>query len=261
MAAVSNDEDVTHYVPSPWTLLADVGAALGASFCVAPFIAIVDKAIVENTSGLATMKNSLKSSFTELFLRPHKFFAKPTFFMLWGVYGGTYIAANFISSVCDTSKATDHQRHMAKFVGVSSINITLNVTKDRAFARMFGSGVARPIPMSSLAMFCARDSMTVFASFNLAPLAAEAMGSAATSQLVCPLLMQFVSAPLHIMGLDRYNRPAETMASRLNTIKEKYLQTALARCGRIGPAFGVGALLNAPLRKYLHSQTALAQQQ
>ena len=75
-----------------------MAAALGASFCVAPFIAMVDQAIVENTSGRRTLLESLKSSFTTLVRTPVSFFARPAFLLLWGVYGGTYIAANTISS-------------------------------------------------------------------------------------------------------------------------------------------------------------------
>jgi hypothetical protein len=42
---------------------------------------------------------------------------------------------------------------------------------------------------------------------------------------------------------------------RMKRVKENYVQTAIARSARIGPAFGLGALLNAPFRKRLHEMT------
>ena len=77
-----------------------------------------------------------------------------------------------------------------------------NVTKDRSFARMFGVGKPRALPRASLAAFTTRDSMTVFTSFNLAPMAAEKLveggylnqNTATTvAQLVCPVLVQVTS--------------------------------------------------------------------
>lgn len=198
----------------------------------------------------------------ELVMTPHKFLTKPAFFLLWGVYGGTYTAANLITSTCDIKEASSQQRATAKFVGVSAANLSLNITKDSIFTRWFGSGVPRPIPMTTYLNFSARDSLTVFASFNLSPIAAAYMvdnemcdkGTAViAAQLACPVAMQWLSAPLHLYGLDAYNSGPQPFGARVDAIKKNYLQTALARSARIGPAFGVGALLNTPLRAKLGS--------
>ena len=106
-----------------------------------------------------------------------------------------------------------------------------------------------------------RDSLTVFAAFNVAPVAAAHLedtlgkgGATTAAQLACPVAMQWISAPLHLGALDLYNRPEA--ADRAAFVRREYLVTALARSARIFPAFGVGALLNAPMRVRLHEAFA-----
>jgi hypothetical protein len=238
-------------------ILSDVLAATATSFCVAPVISILDQAIVQNASGTKTFWVSLKDSATSMVKRPATFVRSPAFLLLWGVYGGTYVAVNLATSVCDKANATDQERHMVKFIGVSSVNIALNVSKDRVFATMFGNGIPRPVPLKSIGTFALRDSMTVFSSFNLAPMVAEALagaevaGARTMAQLFCPVAMQWISAPLHLLGLNWYNQP--TVASsreRREFIRREYLTTALARSARIFPAFGIAPLINAPIRNF-----------
>ncbi len=74
------------------------------------------------------------------------------------------------------------------------------------------------------------------------------------SQLTAPCAMQLVSTPLHLYGLDIYNR-AGTAAAPITTndrvafIQREYTKTALARMARIFPAFGIGGVTNKWLRK------------
>lgn len=244
------------------SLLSDSLAAAGTAFAVAPVISILDQAIVQNASGTKTLGTSIKDSVTELVTRPHRFFRSPSFLLLWGVYGGTYLAVNVATTACDRVRATDEQRHLTKFLGVSSVNLTLNVSKDRVFTKMFGSGAPQAVPLRSIAAFGVRDCMTVFASFNVAPVVAESLaaGGAATevaaartvAQLCCPVLMQWFSAPLHLLGLNWYNAKHATTADRAQFIKSEYFKTAAARSCRILPAFGIAPLINAPLRQWTH---------
>jgi hypothetical protein len=242
-------------------VMSDVLAAAATAFCVAPAISILDQAIVQNASGTKTIPASIKDSLTLMIQRPVKFVRSPAFLLLWGVYGGTYMAVNLATTVCDKKQATDRERHLVKFFGVSSVNIVLNVSKDRLFAKMFGSGVPRPVPWKSIGTFAARDSMTVFASFNVAPMVAEALvgaevaGARTIAQLFCPVAMQWISAPLHLLGLNWYNRPEKGVAisDRVRFIQSEYFPTALARSARIFPAFGLAPLMNAPLRQFTRS--------
>ena len=242
------------------SFLSDSLAAAGTAFCVAPAIAILDQAIVENAAGRKTLTRSVADSLKTLARRPHHFVRSPAFLMLFGVYGGTYLAVNVATTACDRADATPEQRHAVKFFGVSSVNLTLNVSKDRAFAKIFGDTAAatRSVPVRSIAAFAVRDSMTVFASFNLAPVVAEAMagaeiaGARTAAQLLCPVAIQWLSAPLHLIGLNWYNVSAATSLERLSFVRQEYISTALARCCRILPAFGIAPLINTPLREMTH---------
>ena len=72
--------------------------------------------------------------------------------------------------------------------------------------------------------------MTVFSTFILAPALGEAgIIDPTTAALVCPIAMQWVSAPVHLLGLDMYNRPGEGAGSRARFIGSEYLRRAYLR--------------------------------
>jgi len=227
-----------------------------AALSVAPFISIVDKAIVENSSGKKRLLPSLWSSMKLVAQSPIQFVRQPSFLLIWGVYSGTYIAANSIRATCELNH-TDPRKPV--LVGSSGVNITLSVLKDKAFARLFGVGPPKPLPVPSYALFAFRDSMTIFASFTLPEVVELHTGcSKNTSQLITPCAMQFASAPLHLLGLDLYNRGSSLsnrvrVADRLAFIGKEYFATALARCARILPAFGFGGVINRELREGGHA--------
>lgn len=246
------------YDPSPTLARAGVesAAAILSAFSVAPAISIVDKAIVSNASGLEPLVPSLINSTKGLFTSPIQFLRQPSFLLIWGVYSGTYIVANNIQAFCERS---GQNAFYPKFVGSSIANVTLSVLKDRAFARMFGTGAPKPMPMTSMGLFATRDSMTILASFSLPGIVSKQMQSSmgmnaqtadVQAQLVCPCAMQFLSCPLHLYGLDLYNNPesSRTNAMRTSFITKEYLKTALARIGRILPAFGIGGVINKEVR-------------
>ncbi len=80
------------------------------------------------------------------------------------------------------------------------------------------------------------------------------------AQLTTPCAVQLVSTPLHLFGLDLYNRSAADIsgADRMRFIRREYTKTALARIARIFPAYGIGGVTNSFLRstgrKHLGSQ-------
>lgn len=116
--------------------------------------------------------------------------------------------------------------------------------------------------VKSMGLFGVRDSMTILASFSLPPIIAQHLkkkfnlqeGHAnKISQLICPVAMQIFSCPLHLYGLDIYNRPDTsakiyTSGERISFIKQEYLKTTLARMARILPAFGFGGVINTEIR-------------
>jgi hypothetical protein len=68
------------------------------------------------------------------------------------------------------------------------------------------------------------------------------------AQFVAPAMVQFISTPLHLVGLDLYNRPGVGWGERLGLLKRAYLTSSFARIMRIVPAFGVGGVVNTDVR-------------
>jgi hypothetical protein len=122
------------------------------------------------------------------------------------------------------------------------------------------------VPLPTFALFTVRDCLTIFASFNLPPVFAprieKVMGeqmksyvsAASVAQFVTPAAIQFVSTPLHLLGLDLYNRPAAAIGGpdgRVGQVMKNWAKSAFARIGRIIPAFGVGGVVNTKVRRGL----------
>lgn len=209
------------------------------------------------------MAESFRASLSTLLLRPHKFLVSRPFRLILMLYGGTYLTANTL----DTFKSSIHDRPASstttgtsKFAATSAANISLCVYKDSQFAQMFGTVSPRPIPPVSYALFAARDSLTVFASFNLPSIIAPQlpMGEAAekyvsrasAAQFLAPAAIQLISTPMHLLGLDLYNRNGgTTFAERMAKVRVDWLKSSVARMCRIVPAFGVGGVVNNGLRR------------
>ncbi|KAK3389354.1 hypothetical protein B0H63DRAFT_390744 [Podospora didyma] len=251
----------------------DLIAAAAAAIMVAPIISIIDRSIMENASGRRSLGDSLRSSLRTLALRPHKIIASKPFALIFMLYGGTYLTANALDTATSTVQnrpATLVTSGTAKFASSSAANIGLCIYKDQVFVRLFGppGQVARAVTMPSYALFAARDCMTIFASFNvpslLGPILTERLGAEVQryasgqtlAQFAAPAAVQLVSTPVHLLGLDIYNRPysAGGMPSwrdRWAAVRKNWAVSTAARICRIVPAFGVGGVVNYKVRKGL----------
>ena len=121
------------------------------------------------------------------------------------------------------------------------------------------------MPKTTYALFAARDMLTIFASFNLPAVVAPQlpMGEAvernvsrmSAAQFLTPAAVQVASTPLHLLGLDLYNRPnkggkdAVSVASRTAKVLKDWAPSFVFRVCRIVPAFGVGGVVNTNMRK------------
>lgn len=121
----------------------------------------------------------------------------------------------------------------------------------------FGTVAPRPLTIGSYIPFVVRDSLTIFASFNLpavvAPALPESLDSFASrlliAQMITPSGVQFLSSPLHLLGLDIYNRRgAITWSDRMAFIRKAWLSTSTARATRVFVAFGLGGVVNTSAR-------------
>ena len=248
-------EDRKGRAPLSYRLLLEAFAAVISTLTVAPAISIVDKAIVSNASGLEPLLPCLLNGIKTMLTKPLYFVRQPSFLFIWGVYSGTYTVANCTDAICEYREIDPAY---PKFVSSSAANVSLSVLKDKAFAAMFGVGETRPLPTKSYALFAARDSMTILASFTRPGILSSRMQQYAgwsphfsdtISQLFTPVTMQIFSTPLHLHGLDLYNRNQATSADRISFVKREYIKTVLARMSRIFPAFGIGGVLNKYIRK------------
>lgn len=243
---------------SPLTarIFVECSAAFLCAASVAPAISIVDKAIVSNASGLEPLIPCLINGVKTLITKPLYFIKQPSFLFIMGVYSGTYMVANSTEAICERSKQSSFY---PKFVSSSIANVTLSVIKDKAFARMFGTGDPKPMSSASMGLFATRDSMTILASFSLPPILSEQLQRNTSikketadtfTQLITPVTMQLFSTPLHLYGLDLYNRnSAVSTSDRISFIRREYVKTTLARMARILPAFGIGGVVNKYIRK------------
>ncbi|KAH0289719.1 hypothetical protein KCU62_g4162, partial [Aureobasidium sp. EXF-3399] len=246
---------------------ADVASAATAGILVAPIITAIDKAIIENASGRQTLGLSLRDSLTTFLTRPHQFIVSKPFALIFALYAGTYVTANLLDTSASTVKgkpATTTTSGPAKFIATSSANLSLCLYKDSRFAKLFGAATStlRAIPGPSYALFAIRDCLTVFASFNVPPLIAPYMplsqgmqqhiSTASAAQFVAPAAVQLISTPLHLLGLDLYNRDGNLgWRERVSKVRMDWLKSSFARMARIVPAFGVGGVVNTGVRRSL----------
>jgi hypothetical protein len=106
--------------------------------------------------------------------------------------------------------------------------------------------------------------MTIAASFNIPPILAPYIPTEALpeimrgikkesyAQFIAPAAVQIFSTPIHLLGLDFYNRNGTTtLLQRWEMVRGAWAVSCLARLCRIIPAFGVGGVVNAGVRHNL----------
>jgi hypothetical protein len=239
-----------------------LGTASGlfAAACAAPFIKCVDQAVTENSAGKSPLGRALVRGLVEVFTKPHVMLSKLPFWMVAGVYGSTYTAANVIDVVHERwlDKERPHADRIAagtKLFGVTAVNMATGVAKDAAFARMFGANAEKPppVPRISLGLFAFRDVVTIAAGFTLPPIladylsksgAVEEKNAGKVAQLMSPIGMQLILTPIHLLALNMYNMPGVQSSERAKAILGVLPGSVAARMGRFGAAYGIGGLLN-----------------
>ncbi|KAJ5788048.1 hypothetical protein N7457_003038 [Penicillium paradoxum] len=280
----------------------DVASAATAGALTCPLITIIDRAIMEKASKGFPISQTINNCLRSMVARPSAFFFSTPFLLIYTLYTSTYLTANTIDTIRSTTHNEPYNTidtGLPKFFATTIVNMTICVYKDARFAKMFGasppsqsratSGTlntnsipgkhvsalrashssstptapALQIPKTSYALFCLRDSITIWASFNipalLAPSIPDFLASSSTmksniAQFACPAAMQFASTPMHLLGLDLYNRqPVGGLrwTDRAARIRRDYVPSCFARMGKIVPAYGVGGVVNVRMRDYL----------
>lgn len=240
----------------------EIGCAAAASLMVSPIVSIIDKCIVEDISGTKQFMKAIYTASKEMVFTPRQFFTGLSFQLTVAVYFGTYAVANLSELALDIKQIRDNEQRKQLKVGASSVaNIGLLAWRDSVFAREFCTETPKHgTPMRTLGLFAARDAATMYATFYVAPLAAEYLQDEhdvgrTTAELGCalgiPAVAQFLTAPFHIHAMDYYARPKATLAERIATIRGEFETVAFARGFRILPAFGIGSFSNNRFREYV----------
>jgi hypothetical protein len=240
----------------------EIGCAFTASFLVSPLVSMIDKAIVQDISGMDKFFKAIGVSAKEMIFQPKTFFGSLAFRLTFLVYFGTYATANMAEAMLDARKVTDEtNRKTIKVSAASVANVSLLMWRDAVFARQFsapGSAPKASTPMRTLGLFAMRDTFTMYATFYVAPNAAKFLQKEYNTErnaaelgcaLAIPMVTQVLTAPLHIHAMNFYQVPEATTAERIQAIQKEMGTVSFARSLRILPAFGIGSFSNNKFRE------------
>mmetsp|Transcript_31980 Transcript_31980/g.37283 ORF Transcript_31980/g.37283 Transcript_31980/m.37283 type:complete len:317 (+) Transcript_31980:163-1113(+) len=258
-------------------LAGDIVVACGVTFCVSPFLSMIDKSIVQRAAGTHTVVQSCIESGVSLIRNPYNYVKSPMFLMMWGVYAATYSTANCLKTIVeyqgnkssfnnannDVSSSTTGTGAFTVFALTTVVNSTSTMIKDKFYAARFGTNTAAKLPLITYGLWGLRDCMVIGSSFILPEYTSKYLQdntdldhrtALQISQLACPLATQVVAGPTQLLGLDIYNRPLHDLtfkAAAIERIRFQYANfTSIlgARIARIAPAYGIGGVGNTYFR-------------
>ncbi|KAJ3138218.1 hypothetical protein HK100_012762 [Physocladia obscura] len=237
---------------------ADILAAACTAGVTSPVVAVIDRSIIANFSGKQTLMKGLAEGFATLLTKPWVHIRQPSVLAVFTVYSLTYATTNIAETI---SVTLNLDPTMPKFISSSVTNTGLTIWKDSLLTRWYGQGTPRPVQFRSYLCFGFRDSLTMAAAFTFPPILSRALQKEGISrevsdvacQLLMPCMFQFITTPVHLLGLDLYNRPGKIesggIIGRTRAVGKEYLPSTFARMGRILPAFGFGGVINQKVRK------------
>lgn len=250
----------------------EIGCAAAASALVSPLVSILDRCLVQEITGTKQFASAFADATRSMFSQPRQFFGGLGFRLTFAVYFGTYAVANLSELGLDVRKIEDDEsRKNGKVAATAVANVGLLAWRDSVFARVYSgksslaSGPQRATPLRTLGLFAARDMGTMYATFYLAPRAAEYMqhhhgwnqnAAELSAALVIPAAMQVATAPMHIHAMDYYVRPdVSSIGDRLGVVKKEFSTVSFTRGFRILPAFGLGSFSNNKFREMFIQHT------
>lgn len=267
-------------------LLGDVLVAATVTAVAAPFLTIIDKALVQYSAASHTLLQSAAQTCSSIVRHPIHYIKSPTFLYMWATYASTYATANAICTGTEhashvqrlqqeqqqqSTTAKQHQQQVSSsssttttaitFLGTTAVNTSASLCKDRAYARLFGSVQAATavVPLPSYMFWMMRDVTVIGSSFVLPVHVAKILhekhdmtqaDALRTAQIATPVAAQLVAGPLHFAGLDWYNRPSASVgtAQRLSAVYASLVPVIAARMARILPGYGIAGVYNTEWR-------------
>ena len=240
-------------------LAIDSITGITAALSVAPIMMIIDKAVVQTSTNSSPIFQNAAQGLINTIRNPFQTIKSPEFKWIGLVYGSTYVAANTIDSLCKIYHCSDV---IPKLVGVTGVNMTLCILKDRAYAKMFGNPNSSKVGMSSLGLWFVRDVLTISAAFVLPSRLSQLINNLGVEQskannialFTLPIIFQLILTPIHLLGYDYYNFPVRKFKERVAYILPKYWSTTSIRMIRMGAAYGLGGLGNKTYRNKINSR-------
>lgn len=236
--------------------MAELLAGACSGFSVTPLNVVVDKSVIEYTSGKGGLWTLARDNLFTIFKAPISFLTGFSFRWMYFVYFFTYTTSNLADHV---NLTPDIPHPIQKLLMVFLANTTTSLIKDKKYAVKYGQTV-RPFPLASYGLFFTRDIIAMASAFTIPPIFGKeitkrfnvsAANGERIAQLTSPLLIQFIATPIHLLALDLYNRPGITAAERYLHIKNIFSNAIVLRMMRFLPAYGFGGIINIELRKYL----------
>ncbi|PLB48462.1 hypothetical protein P170DRAFT_360554 [Aspergillus steynii IBT 23096] len=263
-------------------LVIDATSAAIAAGLVTPAVSIMDRhrrIVVENSCAPVALKTGLRKHFISAIRSPRRFATSRPCLLVFALYMGTFGVANASQTLLE-ARSPDVDPAIAQgttVLSTLSVNVPLGIYKDTVFSKLFGcavvarggSSVLSAIPRTpwlTYASFLLRDGVTIYTSFSLPHTVAAAMpdvpasyqhAASIASQMVVPAIGQILNTPIHLIGLEIYNRQGNTSpASTLALLRRDLASATITRMCRIIPAFGLGILTNNEMRSWLNKPVA-----
>lgn len=225
-----------------------VAAGLLTALCVSAPVQILDIAIMENASGKRNLPEGLKAGIERLRSGPIAFLKSQETALVYCLFGATYATANICKATAVNTAGT--------LLFTTIANMGACFYKDSELARICGKGPRREFPKMGYLNLAMRDMLSMGSTFTLPPVLGTLLKTAGMpsslasniAQTSCPVLAQTVQAPFHLMALSYYNSPDFTFSERIQSVKQLYKGTVLARMARALPCYGAGGVLNTNLQ-------------
>lgn len=141
----------------------EVIAGLVSGFLVSPFNTIVDKAVIENSSGRMPLWKGVKKGLKSFFNKPQAFMKSFEFNCVFMVYASTYISSN----LADHWHIKGIDDSILKLLLTFAVNTSASLIKDKALTQRFGSSEKRNFPMASFGLFFLRDVIAMASAFTI----------------------------------------------------------------------------------------------
>lgn len=138
------------------------------------------------------------------------------------------------------AKQTRNRKHLT---GCASVLLS---------AKMFGSKGAKDggskTPIWAFITWFFRDLVAFTFILTLPPIITAKMGVAEDlAKFATPVLAQYFTTPLHLLGFNMCNMPGASIGKQLLAIRPGFFSTVAARQMRIIPPYSIGGVLNGRL--------------